>query len=199
MRKVFVLCGALLCLSLTTAAQESNTTSEAGTPAAEPAAPASLTPADREAWQLAFGFQYQHYGVLGQSFHNVGYNVGITRFLNNRFAVEGTAAFGFGSAGSAPSLDAKSMFIGGGPHVVFNNSSRFEPWLHVLAGLQHFRFTQTALVGSNSGVGFMGGGGVDYKFGSRTFWRFQGDFIGTHLGNSIEKNYSFRTGLILNF
>jgi hypothetical protein len=199
MLKLSVLCGALFCLSLTAAAQESTAAFDAGSPASEPAAPASLTPPDREAWQLGIGFQYQHYSLLGQSFHTVGYNVGLTRYLNNWFGIEGAGVFGFGSAGTAPSLDAKSFFIGGGPHIAFNNSSRFEPWVHVISGWQHFRFTQTAKIGSNSAVGFMGGGGVDYKLGARAYWRIQGDFIGTHFLSSIEKSYSFGTGLIFNF
>jgi hypothetical protein len=174
-------------------------TYDASSTSGEPAAPAPLTPPDREAWQLGIGFQYQHFGVLGQSFHTLGYNVGVTRYLDNWFGVEGVGSFGYGSDGTAPSLDAKSFFIGGGPHIAFNNRSKFEPWAHVISGWQHFRFTQTAVLGSNSGVGFMGGGGVDYKFGGRATWRIQGDFIGTHLLNTIEKSYSIGTSLIYNF
>jgi hypothetical protein len=199
MRKLFILCGALLCFSLTAAAQESTAAFGASSPASDPAAPAPLAPPDRPAWQLGFGFQYQHYGVLGQNFHTFGYHVGITRYIDNWFGIEGVGSFGFGSTGSAPSLDAKSLFVGGGPHVAFNNSSKFEPWGHVLSGLQHFRFTQGTVLGSNSGVGFMAGGGLDYKFGGRATWRIQGDFIGTHFQSSIEKSYSIATGLIFNF
>jgi hypothetical protein len=199
MRKLFVLCGAFLCLSLTAAAQESTAAFDAGGPASEPAAPAPLTPPDREAWQLGIGFQYQHFGVLGQSFHTLGYNVGVTRYINNWFGIEGVGSFGFGSAGTAPSLEAKSFFVGGGPHVAFNNGSRFEPWIHVIPGWQHFRFTQTGTIGSNSAVGFMGGGGVDYKLGGRAYWRIQADFIGTHFQSTIDKSYSIGTGLIFNF
>jgi hypothetical protein len=199
MRKLLILCGALLCLSLNAAAQESAAAFDAGSPAGEPAAPASLMPPDREPWQLGIGFQYQHFSVLNQSFHTLGYNVGLTRYINNWFGIEAAGVFGFGNTGTTPNLTAKTFFIGGGPHLAFTNGSRFEPWVHVISGWQHFRFTQTSTIGSNSGVGFMGGGGVDYKLGGRAYWRIQGDFIGTHLGPSIEKNYSFGTGLILNF
>jgi hypothetical protein len=199
MRKLLILCGVLLCMTLTAAAQESTAAFDASSPASEPAAPASLTPPDREAWQLGLGFQYQSYDLLGRKFHTLGYNVGLTRYINNWFGIEGVGTFGFGSTGSAPSLDAKSFFVGGGPHVALNNSSRFEPWIHVLAGWQHFRFTQTSTIGSNSAVGFMGGGGVDYKFASRAHWRIQGDFIGTRFGPTIERSYSVGTGLVFNF
>ncbi|MBZ5661906.1 MAG: hypothetical protein LAO08_16010 [Acidobacteriia bacterium] len=199
MRKLFILCGAFLCLSLPAAAQEVTASFEAVSPASEPASPASLLPEDRSPWQLAIGFQYQHFGVLGQQFHTLGYNVGVTRYVNNWFGVEGVGSFGYGTDGTAPSLTAKSFFVGGGPHIAFTNGSRFEPWAHVVSGWQHFRFTQTPVLGSNSGVGFMGGGGVDYKFGGRASWRIQADFIGTHMQNVIEKSYSVGTGLIFNF
>jgi hypothetical protein len=199
MSKLLILCGAFLCLSLPAAAQEVTAAFEAVSPASEPATPASLVPEDREPWQIVLGFQYQHFGILGQSFHTLGYNVGVTRYINNWFGVEGVGSFGYGTDGTAPSLTAKTFFVGGGPHIAFTNPSRFEPWVHVISGWQHFRFTQTAVLGSNSGVGFMGGGGVDYKLGGRAYWRVQGDFIGTHLQNDVEKSYSFGTGIVFNF
>ena len=199
MFKLFVLCGALLCVSLTAVAQDS-VSLDTSSPASEPAAPASLYPSDREPWQLGVGFQYQHFSVLGQSFHTFGYNADVTRYLNDWFGLEGAASMGFGHSGTNPSLDAKSFFIGGGPHVTFTNSSRFEPWLHALVGLDHFRFTQTSTIGSNSRLGFVAGAGVDYKLGERTFWRVQGDFLGSKFGNaSIDESYSFGTGLVFNF
>lgn len=102
MKKLFVLCAALLCLSFSAAAQESVAAFDAASPAAEPAAPApstQLTPSDREPWQAGLGFQYQHYNVLGQNFHDLGYNTQVTRFINNWFGVEGTVAMGWGSTG----------------------------------------------------------------------------------------------------
>lgn len=199
MSKLLVLCGAFLCLSLTAAAQESTAAFDASSPAGEPAAPAALYPSDREPWQLGIGFQYQHFKVLGQNFHTFGFNSDITRYLNNWFGVEGTAVMVFGHTGTTPNLTAKSLFLGGGPHIAVPNNSRFEPWFHVLAGWERLRFTQTSKVGANSAPLFMGGGGVDYKLGGRAYWRVQGDFIGTRFGPTIEKNYSFGTGLVFNF
>ena len=69
-----------------------------------------------------------------------------------------------------------------------------------MIGLEHFRFTQAGTIGSNSFDALLGGGGLDYKIGNGRFnWRIQGDFIGTSIGPSMTKNYSFGTGLILNF
>jgi hypothetical protein len=200
MFRLFVLCGALLCASLTAVAQDS-VAFDASPAAGEPAAPASLIPEDRDPWQLGLGFQYQHFSVLGQSFHTLGINTDVARYVNNWFAVEGTATMGFGHTASTPSLDAKSLFLGGGPHITFSNRSRIEPWVHVLVGLDHFRFTQTnSALGSNSRLAFMAGGGADYKLGGRAIWRVQADFLGSKFGQaSIDKSYSFGTGIVFSF
>src|SRR5258708_35725052 len=161
MRKLSILCAALFCLSLTASAQDSSAAFDTTNSASEPAAPASLIPADREPWQLGVGFQYLHFNVLGQSFHNLGYQADITRYLNNWFGVEGTTIAGFGHTGTSPRLDAKSFFIGGGPHISLFNSNHFEPWVHVIAGWERFRFTQSSTLGSNSHAAFLAGAGGD--------------------------------------
>ena len=192
MRKLFVLCAALFCISLTASAQDSTASFDASTSEAEPAAPSPLIPIDREAWQIEGGFQYLQFNVLGQKFHNFGYKGQVTRYFNNWFGLEGAATAGFGHTGATPSQTAKSFFIGGGPHLSMHSYSRFDPWVHVLFGLQHFRFTQAGLIGSNSFDAVIAGGGVDYKLGVvPIFWRVQGDFIGTNIGSSMTKNYSF--------
>ncbi|HVA95502.1 MAG TPA: hypothetical protein VNI36_11450 [Candidatus Dormibacteraeota bacterium] len=202
MRKFLVLCGALLCFSLTAMAQESAATFAASSPAGEPASPATLAPSNRSAWQLGVGYQYQHFKVLGQDFHTSGFNTDVTRYLNNWFGIEGAVTGGFGHTGPSstyPNLVAKSFFIGGGVHVAVPNSSRLEPWFHALAGWERFRFTQTSTIGVNSGPMVMAGGGVDYKFNDRVYWRFQGDFLGSRIESTVEKNYSFGSGLVFNF
>jgi hypothetical protein len=146
-------------------------------------------------------FQYLHFNVLGESFHNFGYQAGVTRYFNNWFAVEGTAIAGFGNAGTSPSITAKSLFLGGGPHISLHNYEHFEPWVHVIVGWERFRFTESNVLGDNSHAAFMAGGGVDYKIGNgRVYWRVQGDFMGTNVGPpGFSKNYSVGTGLVLNF
>jgi hypothetical protein len=108
--------------------------------------------------------------------------------------------FGRLTATNAPgNLMANSLFIGSGPHIAAYSASRFEPWLHVLVGVEHFRFTQGSVLGNNSALGFMGGGGVDYKLNRILFWRIQGDFIGSRFGSATQANYSFGSGLVINF
>lgn len=201
MRKLCILCAALFCLSLTASAQDSAAAFDANDTTSEPAAPASLIPADREPWQLGVGFQYMHYNVLGQTFHDFGYKADITRYFSNWFGVEGAAIAGFGHLDANSSIDAKTFFIGGGPHISVFNSNHFEPWVHVIVGWERFRFTQTSSsLGSTSHAAFMGGAGLDYKFSNgRLYWRVQGDYIGTNVGNGLTTNYSVGTGLILNF
>ena len=199
MRKIFLVCAVFFCLSLTASAQDSAGVYDASSSEAEPASPSSLFRADRLAWQLGAGFQYSHFSVLGQSFSNVGYQADITRYFTNTIGLEGSTMEGFGHNGPAGQV-AKSLFLGGGPHISVHNAPRFEAWVHGLIGLERLRFTQTNVLGSNSGYGFVLGGGGDYKIGEgRLHWRVQGDFIGASIGSTISKNFSFGTGLVLNF
>jgi hypothetical protein len=192
MHKLLLLCGTLLCLSITAAAQDAATSFEANSPAAEPAAPVSFEVQARTPWQLGAGYQYQHFKPLGQTIHTNGYNVDVTRFLNDWVGIEGTAIMGYGS--SSTGTLTKSLFIGGGPHAVLNGHGRFEPWVHGLVGLEHIRDVQ-----GNSGFGFMGGGGVDYKILPRLFLRAQGDFIGTRFQGFMQSGYQIGAGVVLNF
>jgi hypothetical protein len=200
MRQLLFVCAVLICFRLPAAAQDSVATFDASSAPSEPAAPASLTPSEREPWQLGVGFQFLHYKVLGTSFNDYGFQADITRYLNNWFGVEGQTLAGFGHTGGSPNLVAKSFFIGGGPHMAIRNTPRFEPWVQVLGGWERFRFSQTATLGVSSGAAFYAGGGVDYKIsGGRLSWRVQGDYIGVHVGSSLTSNYAFGTGLVLNF
>jgi hypothetical protein len=201
MRKVFILCAALFSLSLGASAQDSTVSYEPTPAAAEPAAPASLIPADREPWQLGVGFEYLKFDALGQNFHNFGYQGNVTRYLNNWFGIEGTAIAGFGHDSNNSSIEAKSIFLGGGPHIVFYSNRHLEPWGHVIGGWERFRFTQSGTFGTNSHAAFLAGAGLDYKISNgRLYWRVQGDFLGTNIsGPSVSKNYAIGTGFVLNF
>lgn len=200
MRKFLVLCSAFFCLSLTASAQDSAVSFDtASTAEAEPPSPPTFIPPDRDPWQIQAGFEYIHYSVLGQKFHNFAFQAGVTRYFNDRFGVEGTAIAGFGHTGSNPSFVAKSLFVGGGAHVSILDKSHYELWGHVLGGLQHFRFTQGPVLGSNSHAAFLAGGGLDYKIHQgRLFWRVQGDYLGANFG-PYTSSYLIGTGLVLNF
>jgi hypothetical protein len=162
---------------------------------------------DHGRFQIGVGYQYQHYNLLGQRFHDHGVNADFSVHVfdwvagaSSRLAVaaEGTGVFGF-DTGGLPNLDAKSYFVGGGPHVSIQNHSRIEPWIHVLPGWQHFRFTQGSILTTNSAFGFMAGAGLDFRLASRAYWRVQADYIGTHFQHSEQSNYSVGSGLIIYF
>jgi hypothetical protein len=201
MRRFVILCSALFCFSLAASAQDFTAAFESASTEAVPPAPApppAFIPPDRDPWQINAGFEYAHYNVLGEKFHDYTYQAGVTRYFTNRIGLEGVALAGFGHAGSNPSIDAKSIFLGGGPHVSVSNRARIEVWAHVIAGWERFRFTQSDVLGANSHAAFLAGGGVDYKIKERLFWRVQGDFLGTNLGG-FNANYLFGTGLVLSF
>jgi hypothetical protein len=202
MRKILLCCASALCLSFIAARP-----SIAGPCSQDNEAPTVYVP-DRGCAELAFGYQYQHYDVFGRSFGNNGYNVDgglhLVDWLTGgegrlSVAAEGTGIFGFGHTGGSPNLVAKSLFLGGGPHLAVQNRSRLEPWIHVLVGLEHFRFTQTNTIGSNSSFGFMGGGGVDYKVERGIYWRVQADYLGTIFKSGEQSNFSVGTGVVFYF
>lgn len=203
-RKAMVLCGAVLSLSLVS--ERAAIARPCGPDKGE--APGIYVP-DRDCIELGLGYQYQHFHVLGTSFHNNAYDASFTLHLfdwltggSGRLAVgaEGAVNAGFGGKTSGnPSLDAKSLFLGAGPHLTVQSRSRFQPWIHGLVGWEHLRFTQTSVLGSNSALGFIVGGGVDIRLAPEVSWRVEGNYVGTHFQPGIQSNYSAGTGLVLYF
>jgi hypothetical protein len=195
MRKLLILCGGILFLSLTLSV---------------PAAHAQIWEPDHKPVQIGIGYQYSHYNVLGTTFHNHGENASFAYHVfdpltgaSSRItaSIEATLASGFGghASGFPSTVEAKSVFLGGGPHLALENQSRIEPWVHVLVGLDHLRFSQTGTLGTENAFGFMGGGGVDVKLAGPVSWRVQADYLGTHFKSWIQSNYSFGTGLVFTF
>ncbi len=183
MRKLLICCGAVLVLSLC----------RANPAAADPCgsvkeAPGIYVP-DQGCYEIGVGYEYQHFDVFGTTFHNNVYNANVSRHLFDwltgaagRLSVGAEVAVNAGFGGNTsgtPSLNAKSLFVGAGPHLAIETRSRLQPWVHGLVGLEHFRFTQTNLLGSNNALGFMVGGGVDVRVAPRLAWRVEGDFVGT--------------------
>ena len=201
-RKFMFLCGTVLCLWLSAAAP-----SYAGPCTEQQEAPGIFVPV-RGCYDLGIGYQYQHFSVFGTTFHNNDYNVvfGMHLFDLDTGAegrmtarIEGAVTAGFGGhAGGNPAVPVKSVFLGAGPHIAIESKSRFEPWIHGLAGWERLRL-QTATVGASSALGFMVGGGVDIRLAPLIYWRFQADYLGTNFQSSLQSNYSFGSGIILYF
>jgi hypothetical protein len=196
------LCG-FVCLCLTSVVPAA-----AGPCTEDNEAPGIYVP-ERGCFELGVGYQYQHFNALGTRFHTHAYNADFGMHLfdlvtgaDGRLTAgaEGVVTAGFGGhTGGNPSLDVKTLFVGVGPHIALENTSRFEPWIHGLVGWEHLRFTQTATLGSNSALGYVLGGGVDFKLNPKIFWRVQGDYVGTHFQSDLQSNYSIGTGIVLHF
>jgi len=203
MRKILLYCASSLCLLLFTAKP-----SPAGPCSPDQGEAPTVYVPDRACLDFGFGYQYQHYNVFSHSFGDNGFNVDFGMHMvdwltggEGRLTVglEGTSAFGFGHTGGTPNLDAKSLFLGAGPHLAVQSRSRLEPWIHLLPGYERFRFTQTAKIGAQNAFAFMGGGGLDVRVDRGLYWRVQADYIGTVTQSNEQSNYSFGTGLILYF
>jgi hypothetical protein len=202
MYKFLLLCSLALCFALTGVA----TNASAQDPDANN--PLIWQP-DRGPFQFGLGYQYQHFDVFKRGFNTNGYNVDVNAHLFDAVtgadgrltvALEGTGAFGFGGQTTGtPSLNAKSLFLGGGPHIAIENRGRIEPWIHGLIGWEHLRFTQAPVLGSNSALGYMLGAGLDLRVGKQIYWRIQADYLGTHYQSDLQSNWSVGTGLMFNF
>lgn len=199
MRKLLVLTVVLFTFSLTAAANDLEVTASPAIPASTPAIPAPSRVYDYPTWQLSMGFQYQHFHINGASFPTYGYDTDIIRSVNNWGSLEGMGAFGFGHLAGSGSPATKSLFVGGGPRITIRNDSRIEPWVHVLVGMERFRFTQTASMGSERALAFMGGFGLDIKFRPRLYFRVEGEYLGTHYQSKGQSNFSVGSGFVFNF
>ncbi len=172
-------------------------------------ADAQVQQPDVPAVQLGIGYQYQNHSAFGRKFYDNGVDEDFAFHVADPLtsgdwlisgALEATMATGFGGKTTGlPALSAKSLFFGAGPHFAIESRSRLVPWVHLLAGVEHYRFTQTSTIGSNSAFGFLAGGGVDYKLTPHIAWRFQADYLGTTFSSSIQSSYSIGSGFVLNF
>jgi hypothetical protein len=197
-----------ICVAISFLILSSAVSSWAGPCKEDNEAPGIFVP-DRGCFNLGIGYQYQHMNEFGSTFHTNGYSADFGMHLIDlvtggdgrvTLGVEGAITAGFdGHTGGSNSLAVKTLFAGAGPHVALENTTRFEPWIHGLIGLEHFRLTQGATLGSNSTLGYMVGGGVDFRIAPKIFWRVQGDYVGTRFQSALQSNYSTGTGIVLYF
>jgi hypothetical protein len=193
MQKIFTLCGGMLLVLLTLSA---------------PAAHAQIWAPDHKPLELGIGFQYSHYNLGGTQFHNLGENASFTYHIIDPLtgagaritgSIEGAVSAGFAGhpTGFATPVNAKSLFVGGGPHVALESPSRYTPWVHLLVGLDRILLTS----GDQNAFGFMGGGGMDVQVAGPISWRVQADYLGTHFKTPswLQSNYSFGTGVVFTF
>jgi opacity protein-like surface antigen len=159
---------------------------------------------ERDGWQFGFGYQYNRDNLVGTPFNTHGINLSVTHYFNNWFGVEGQLGAGLtGSTGmttTPPNSDVKSLFIGGGARVAYHNRTRFEPWVHVLLGLDHYRFVENAgFLGSNNALAYPLGGGVDTYLTAHLAIRAEADYVMSRFFSSSQRSFQAIGGLVLGF
>ena len=203
MRKLLALCGAVLCFSVAAAAQDrsdssatySTVSAAVSSPASPAPAPPRFNPYELYPWQVAVTYEFVRFNVAGDHVDLHGMNTSLVRFANDWFALEGDVGASFG--GDSFGHTSKFVWYGGGPRLAYRHHPKLEFWLHALAGGAHF-LPQTAL-GSQNAFAYMAGGGVDYKFAPRLYFRVQGDYLGTRFFNDTQHNMTAKAGFVLNF
>jgi hypothetical protein len=155
-------------------------------------------------WNIAVGYQYNRDNLLSSSFNSNGLNVSAPRFFDRWFAIEAQLGAGLsgntGQASAPPNLTAKSLFVGAGPRVAYRTRSRYEPWVHLLVGIDHYRFTQTSdSLGSNSSVAGLCGGGLDVYLNPHVAIRGGADVIVSEFFSSNQRSFQVVGGVVLGF
>ena len=202
MRRFVVLCSFILCLAISVGAQGPQ--GAGATPAKEsgPARHVTSLFEDFPAWQVSVGYQFNRIDLTGTAFLTHGLSVGVTHYFTPWFGLDGQGGFGFGSPGNAttpPCACAKSIYVGGGPRVIYRGKWRLEPWAHATGGMQHFRLPQSSVLGSNTSWALTGGGGVDYVLTDHVSLRGEADELFTRFFSSNQRHFQVVTGLVINF
>jgi hypothetical protein len=165
------------------------------------------SPADQheeDPWQIAIGYQYNRDNLLGSPFNTHGVNFSVARNFGRWFGVEAQVGIGFlgntGQTSTPPNLDAKSLFVGAGPRLTYRNRSRYEPWAHLVIGMEHYRFSQTAgFLGSNNALAGAAGGGVDVYLKPHLAIRAEADAVGSRFFSTNQRSFQVVGGLVFGF
>jgi hypothetical protein len=197
MRKLGLLCTAMLCLAGTAAAQN-NTTATVATGTGDAAQTAGAPSTDVTfPWQAGMNFAYMRHDISSDNNNLYGIQSSVTRFFGSgMFGIEGSATATFGDF--SPKIAQRLATYEGGLHVA-KRYGKLQPWGHVLAGGAHERISQGDGPASFNGFSLIGGGGVDIQLRPRLAWRVQGDFLATHLGGAWQETIIAGTGLIISF
>ena len=159
---------------------------------------------ENDPWQFAVGYQYNRDNLLGSPFNTHGVNFSLARYFGRWFGVEAQVGVGFlgntGQTSTPPNLAAKSIFVGAGPRLAYRSRSRYEPWVHLTVGLEHYRFSQTAgFLGSNNAIAGAAGGGLDVYLKPHLALRVEADAVGSRFFSTNQRSFQVVGGLVLGF
>ena len=73
---------------------------------------------------------------------------------------------------------------------------KIRPFAEVMIGAAH---ANAHTVGSDTSFATAVGGGLDFKLVKLVAWRFQGDYVHSHLFNTAQNNARLSTGIVLRF
>jgi len=195
MRKIIVLCAAVLCFASGAAAQNDTTATVAADPA--PAGAGKMSSNSGYPWQVGANFTYARFDIGKGNSNLYGVHTTVTRWLGDSwFGLEGTASATFGRV--TPLNREQVVFYGGGAHVG-KRTGTFQPWAHFLAGGAHDRFNQGVGPAAFNTFGIMAGGGVDIQWRSHIAWRVQADYLGTRFGSVWQKSVTTGVGILFDF
>ena len=155
-------------------------------------------------WQFAVGYQYNRDNLIGSPFNTHGANFDFDRYFGRWIGVEAQLGVGFlgktGETTNPPNLNAKSLYAGAGPRVIYRNRSRYEPWVHLTVGVEHFRFSQTAgVLGTNNALAGQAGGGMDIYFRPHLALRVEADAIGSRFFSTSQRSFQVVGGVVFGF
>lgn len=110
-----------------------------------------------------------------------------------KFAVACPVQFGGGCPPSSPNVHIDNFLLG--PRVSIS-IGKFRPFAEGLVGAAH---VSTNGYGSDNSVSSGVGGGLDYHLLPLVAWRFQGDYLHSHLFNIAQNNVRVSTGIVVRF
>jgi hypothetical protein len=154
-------------------------------------------------WQIAIGYQYARHNLFGSPISTHGVYVSLVRYFGRWFGLEAQVGTGFlgrtGQGTIPPNLVAKSLLVGVGPRLAYRNHGRYEPWVHFVCCLEHFRFTQTGTLGSNTAFAGAAGGGLDVHLNPKLAFRFEADAVGSRFFSTNQRSIQVIGGIALSF
>ncbi|HEU5415408.1 MAG TPA: outer membrane beta-barrel protein [Candidatus Angelobacter sp.] len=138
---------------------------------------------------------YIGYSLLnGDAFSTAsGFEAALTGNINDWFGLKADFSGNYKSQGGAHAHEFNMLF---GPQVS-TKGERLRLFGHGLIGIAHTNIDPGP---SDSGAGWVLGGGADYAFNDQVAWRVaQLDYHGAHLFGNTQKDFRFSTGILFRF